>query len=212
MKREDVKDLSSFPSLSRGGARGEVRRTCSWPSGDPLMIRYHDEEWGVPLHDDRKHFEFFVLDCFQAGLSWKTVLNKRENFEKAFDRFDFRKIATYDQKKIAELLSDPGIIRNKAKVNATVVNAQRFLEVIREFGSFDAFIWRFVKGKPLVNKWKTLSQLPASSKESDAMSKELAERGFKFVGTKICYAYMQAAGMVNDHLVNCFRYKESGKG
>jgi DNA-3-methyladenine glycosylase I len=205
-------EITKHPSPSRGEAGSEVRKSCEWPSGDPLMIRYHDEEWGVPVHDDRKHFEFFLLDCFQAGLSWKTVLHKRQNFEKAFDRFDFRKIAAYDQKKIDALLSEPGIIRNKAKVHATVYNAQRFLEVIREFGSFDAFIWRFVNGKPLVNKWKTLSQIPASSRESDAMSRELSGRGFKFVGTKICYAYMQAAGMVNDHLVQCFRYREAGKG
>jgi DNA-3-methyladenine glycosylase I len=187
-----------------------MKKTCGWPSGDPLMIRYHDEEWGVPVHDDRKHFEFFVLDCFQAGLSWKTVLYKRENFHRAFDGFDFRKVAEYGPEKIAGLLADPGIIRNKAKVNATVVNAQRFLEVIREFGSFDRYIWAFVNGKPRINKWKTLQDLPSSSPESDAMSRDLAARGFKFVGTKICYAYMQAAGMVNDHLVTCFRYKGLG--
>lgn len=178
---------------------------------DPLMVRYHDEEWGVPLHDDRKHFEFFLLDCFQAGLSWRTVLHKRNNFRKSFDGFNFKKIARYDAKKIDSLLSDPGIIRNKAKINATINNAQRFLEIIDEFGSFDVFIWKFVNGTPVRNKWRNLSELPARSAESDTMSKELARRGFKFVGSTICYAYMQAAGMVNDHMVQCFRYKVVGK-
>jgi DNA-3-methyladenine glycosylase I len=185
-----------------------MKKTCDWPSNDPLMIRYHDEEWGVPVHDDRKHFEFFVLDCFQAGLSWRTVLYKRENFRKAFDNFDFRKIARYDEKKIALLLNDAGIIRNKAKVHATVNNAKRFVELQKEFGSFDAYIWQFGKGKPRRSKWKTLAELPPRSPESDLMSAALVKRGFKFVGSTICYAYMQAAGMVNDHLMHCFRYKE----
>ncbi len=170
------------------------------------MVKYHDEEWGVPVHDDRKHFEFFVLDCFQAGLSWKTILYKRRNFQKAFDNFDFRKVAKYGQADIDRLLSDAGIIRNKAKIHATVNNAQRFVETVKEFGSFDAFIWQFTGGQTLRNQWKAEGQIPPSSPESDAMSKALAERGFKFVGTKICYAYMQAAGMINDHLVHCFRY------
>ena len=185
-----------------------MKKSCDWPSGDPLMIRYHDEEWGVPVHDDRKHFEFFVLDCFQAGLSWRTVLHKRANFRKAFDNFDFRKIAKYDEAKIRSLLDDAGIIRNRAKVRATVSNARCFLEIRKEFGSFDSFIWQFVKGKTLRNKWKGLADLPARSPESDEMSKALAKRGFKFVGSTICYAYMQAAGMVNDHMVHCFRYRE----
>jgi DNA-3-methyladenine glycosylase I len=185
-----------------------MKRSCSWPSGDPLMIRYHDEEWGVPVHDDRKHFEFFVLDCFQAGLSWRTVLHKRDNFNKAFDKFDFKKIAKYDEAKVGVLLNDAGIIRNRAKILATVHNARLFLEIRREFGSFDAYIWQFVKGKPLKNKWRTLSELPSRSPESDDMSKALVKRGFKFVGSTICYAYMQAAGMVNDHLVHCYRYRD----
>jgi DNA-3-methyladenine glycosylase I len=185
-----------------------MKKSCNWPSDDPLMIRYHDEEWGVPVHDDRKHFEFFLLDCFQAGLSWKTILHKRENFRKAFDNFDFRKIARYDEKKIGLLLNDAGIIRNEAKIRATVNNAQRFLEIRKEFGNFDDYIWRFVKGKPVRNKWKTLSDLRSTSPESDLMSKDLVRRGFKFVGSMICYSYMQAAGMVNDHMLYCFRYRE----
>ena len=184
------------------------KTTCQWPSNDPLMIAYHDREWGVPVHDDRKHFEFILLDCFQAGLSWKTVLHKRENFKKAFDRFDYRKIAGYDQGKIDELLSDAGIIRNKAKIHGTVRNAQCFLEIQAEFGSFDRYIWQFTKGKAIHNKWKRLDELPSTSKESDTMSKDLIRRGFKFAGSTICYSYMQAAGMVNDHIVTCYRYKE----
>ncbi|MCX6243156.1 MAG: DNA-3-methyladenine glycosylase I [Bacteroidetes bacterium] len=185
--------------------------SCSWPSDDRLMITYHDTEWGVPVHDDRKHFEFILLDCFQAGLSWRTVLHKRKNFKKAFDNFDFRKIARYDQDKIGELLQDAGIIRNKAKINGTIQNAKSFLEIQKEFGSFDNYIWQFTNGQTLHNKWKNLGEIPATSKESDAMSKELVRRGFKFAGSTICYSYMQAAGMVNDHVVGCFRYKELKK-
>ncbi|OGU55381.1 MAG: DNA-3-methyladenine glycosylase [Ignavibacteria bacterium RBG_13_36_8] len=172
------------------------------------MIKYHDEEWGIPLHDDNKLFEFMILDAFQAGLSWSIVLNKRKSFRKAFDNFDPDKIAKYNSRKIEKLLKDPGIIRNKLKINATVTNAKEFLKVQKEFGSFDKYIWQFVGGKPIVNKWKTLKQLPAKTKESDAMSKDLQKRGFKFVGSTICYAFMQAAGMVNDHIVTCFRHKE----
>jgi DNA-3-methyladenine glycosylase I len=182
--------------------------TCEWPSVDQLMIEYHDLEWGVPIHDDRKHFEFILLDCFQAGLSWKTVLHKRNNFKKAFDQFDFQKIAKYGPGKTGALLQDAGIIRNKAKIHATIRNAGCFLEIQKEFGSFDAYIWQFTSGKTRHNKWKKLSELPATSKESDAMSKDLIKRGFKFAGSTICYSYMQAAGMVNDHLVHCSRYKE----
>jgi DNA-3-methyladenine glycosylase I len=182
--------------------------TCEWPTGDPLMITYHDREWGVPVHDDRKHFEFFLLDCFQAGLSWKTVLHKRNNFKKAFDNFDFRKIAGYGPEKIASLLQDAGIIRNKAKINGTIRNANCFLEIQKEFGSFDAYIWQFTGGKPKDNNLKKLSEMPVTSNESDAMSKDLIRRGFKFAGSTICYSYMQAAGMVNDHLVQCHRHKE----
>jgi DNA-3-methyladenine glycosylase I len=175
------------------------------------MIRYHDEEWGVPVHDDRKLFEFMVLDAFQAGLSWSTILNKREHFREAFDNFAPEVIAAYGEGKIESLLKDPGIIRNKLKVRATVSNAQAFLRIQKEFDSFDTYIWQFTGGKPLVNRWERLEQIPASSAESDAMSKDLKKRGFKFVGTTICYAFMQAAGMVNDHLVHCFRYKELSK-
>jgi len=182
--------------------------TCDWPSGDPLMIEYHDNEWGEPVHDDQKHFEFILLDGFQAGLSWKTVLHKRDNFAKAFDHFDYRKIAIYDADKIQSLLQDTGIIRNKAKINATILNAKRFLDIQNEFGSFDSFIWQFTNGKTLHNEWQKLSEIPAKSNESDVMSKELIKRGFKFVGSTICYSYMQAAGMVNDHLIHCSRHHQ----
>ena len=182
---------------------------CPWPAGKPIDEKYHDEEWGVPVHDDRKLFEFIVLDAFQAGLSWSTVLNKRENFRKAFDNFEPEKIAKYDEAKIQELLQDAGIIRNKLKVRATVTNAQAFLDIRNEFGSFDTFIWQFTGGRTRVNNWKTTEEIPVRTIESDAMSKALKKRGFKFVGTTICYAFMQAAGMVNDHLVDCFRFKEA---
>jgi DNA-3-methyladenine glycosylase I len=182
--------------------------TCEWPSGDPLMIEYHDKEWGEPVHEDRKHFEFILLDCFQAGLSWKTVLHKRKNFEKAFDHFDFSKIAQYGPEKTSVLLQDAGIIRNKAKIMATILNANCFLQIVKEYGSFDRYIWKFTGGKTLHNKWKSLAELPITSNESDAMSKDLILRGFKFAGSTICYSYMQAAGMVNDHLVQCFRHKQ----
>lgn len=177
--------------------------SCEWPSNDPLMIRYHDEEWGVPLHDDTKLFEFLVLDAFQAGLSWRTVLHKRENFRKAFDGFDAVKIARYGEKEFDRLMADAGIIRNKAKINGTIQNARCFLGVQREFGTFDKYIWQFTGGKTLSNQLQNLKAMPVSSPESDAMSKDLKLRGFKFVGSTICYAFMQAAGMVNDHLVTC---------
>lgn len=182
-------------------------KRCNWPGNDPLMIAYHDTEWGVPLHDDGKHFEFLLLDAFQAGLSWAIVLKKREGFRKAFDHFDYRKIARYDEGKITELISNPEIIRNKLKIRATVSNAQKFMEVQNEFGSFDQYIWQFTGHKTIDNKLDSLDQIPVTSPESDAMSKDLKKRGFKFVGSTICYAYMQAAGMVNDHLLECFRYK-----
>jgi len=187
------------------------QNTCSWPGNNPLMIAYHDKEWGIPLHDDMKIFEFLVFDAFQAGLSWSIVLKKREGFRKAFDHFDYKKIARYNEDKIHQLLKDEGIIRNQLKIRATVNNAQRFLEVRKEFGTFDKYIWQFTGNKPIVNKWNQLNQLPAKSTESDAMSKDLQKRGFKFVGSTICYAFMQAAGMVNDHLVDCYRYKELKK-
>ncbi len=184
------------------------RSTCAWPGSDPLMIAYHDREWGVPVHDDHKHFEFFVLDLFQAGLSWSIVLKKREGFREAFDDFDFEKIASYNEPKIQELLTNEKIIRNQLKIRATINNAQKFLEVREEFGSFDNYIWQFVDHKTIQNRFTELSQIPASTSDSDAMSKDLKKRGFKFVGSTICYAYMQAAGMVNDHMTYCFRYKE----
>ncbi len=184
------------------------KKSCDWPTNDPLMQRYHDTEWGVPLHNDRKLFEFLVLDAFQAGLSWVIVLKKRENFRKALSNFDPVKIARYDQKKIAELLKNDGIIKNRSKIEATVTNAQKFLEVKREFGSFDKYIWQFTDYKTLHNGYRGLKELPAKTKESDAMSKDLKQRGFKFVGSTICYAFMQAAGMVNDHMVHCDRYRK----
>ena len=177
-----------------------MKKRCDWPNGNELMIEYHDTEWGVPLHDDRKMFEFLMLDNAQAGLSWQTILNKRENYRKAFDNFDPAKIARYNERKIASLLKNPGIIRNRLKVRSAVTNAQAFLEIQNEFGSFDTYIWQSVNGKPIRNKWKRLKDIPATSGESDAMSKDLKKRGFKFVGSTICYAYMQSIGMVNDHL------------
>jgi DNA-3-methyladenine glycosylase I len=186
-------------------------KDCTWPSTNPLMIEYHDKEWGVPLHDDRKLFEFIILDAFQAGLSWNTILNKRKNFEKAFDNFDVKKISKYTEKKFDSLMNDAGIIRNRLKIQSTITNAKAFLLVQKEFGSFDKYIWQFTGGKTKVNKWKSLKEMPARSAESDAMSKDLLKRGFKFVGSTICYAFMQAAGMVNDHIVSCTRYKEVQK-
>jgi DNA-3-methyladenine glycosylase I len=180
---------------------------CAWPS-NPLAIRYHDEEWGVPQHDDRVLFEFLILEGAQAGLSWDTILNKRENYRRAFDGFDPERVARYDRKKIASLLRDPGIVRNRLKVAAAVKNAKAFLHTQEQFGSFDAYIWQFVAGKPKVNKWRSLKQLPARTLESDAMSKDLRKCGFSFVGSTICYAFMQAVGMVNDHALTCFRYAE----
>jgi DNA-3-methyladenine glycosylase I len=182
--------------------------TCNWPGKDPLMNLYHDKEWGIPVHDDRKHFEFLVLDAFQAGLSWAIVLKKREGFRKAFEDFNIEKIAGYSEDRISQLLKDSSIIRNQLKIRATINNAQRFLEVQKQFDSFDNYIWQFTDNKTIINQWVSLDQIPATSQESDNMSKDLKNRGFKFVGSTICYAYMQAAGMVNDHLVNCFRYKE----
>lgn len=171
------------------------------------MIKYHDEEWGVPVHDDRKIFEFLVLDAAQAGLSWRTVLYKRENYRKAFDGFDAAKIARYGAKDVERLLADPGIIRNRLKIMATIENAKAFLQVQKEFGTFDAYIWQFVGGRPIINKIRTIKDIQTTSKGSDAMSKGLIKRGFRFVGSTICYAFMQAAGMVNDHETGCFRYK-----
>lgn len=185
---------------------GKVR--CAWPGNDPLMMEYHDKEWGVPVHDDRKLFEFIVLDSMQAGLSWQTILKKRENFRRAFNNFEPRVVSRYTKKDVNRLLADSGIIRNRLKITATITNAQKFLEVQEEFGSFDKYVWKFVNHKPIINRFKKLSDLPAKTKESDAMSKELQNRGFRFVGSTICYAFMQAAGMVNDHTTGCFRYSQ----
>lgn len=182
---------------------------CAWvPLKDTLYIEYHDIEWGVPVHDDRKLFEFLLLEGFQAGLSWGTILHKRLNFRQAFDNFDPLKIARYNDEKIACLLADAGIVRNRLKVNAAVINARAFLKIQAEFGSFDAYIWRFVDGKPLKNTWKALAEIPARTLESDTLSKDLLQRGFKFVGSTIIYAHMQAIGMVNDHTMDCFRYEQ----
>ncbi|MBI4790784.1 MAG: DNA-3-methyladenine glycosylase I [Chloroflexi bacterium] len=183
-------------------------KSCAWGTTNPLMLEYHDTEWGVPVHDDQKLFEFLVLDGFQAGVSWSIVLNKRKNFRKAFHNFGVKRIAKYDAQDVERLLADAGIIRNRLKVLAAINNAQRFLEVQKEFGSFDKYIWQFVGGKPIKNKHKTLKDIPATSPESDAMSQDLRARGFQFVGSTICYAFMQAAGLVNDHVVECFRYKQ----
>ena len=188
-------------------ARGEVQVTerCRWARGDKY-IAYHDEEWGVPLHDDRALFELLILEGAQAGLSWSTILNKRDRYRKVFDGFDARKVARYGERKVAALLEDPGIVRNRLKVHAAATNAKAFLEVRKEFGTFDAYIWSFVGGGPVQNAW--IDKVPARTEQSDAMSKDLKKRGFTFVGTTICYAFMQATGMVNDHLVSCFRHAE----
>ena len=182
-----------------------LRPRCSWARNE-LSIRYHDEEWGRPTHDDRTLFEFLVLEGAQAGLSWDTILNKRDNYRRAFDHFDPQKIARYNRRKVQSLLKDPGIIRNRLKIASTVQNAKAFLQAQEEFGSFDAYIWRFTGGSPIVNSWRLGKQVPARTPESDAMSKDLKKRGFSFVGSTICYAFMQAVGMVNDHLTSCFRY------
>ncbi len=187
---------------------GQIR--CSWIR-DPLMRDYHDTEWGVPLHKDRKLFEFLVLDAMQAGLSWQIVLRKRENYRQAFHGFDPERVARYTPKRVARLLEDPGIIRNRLKIEAAIQNARCFLAVQNEFGSFDRYIWQFVEGRPRVNRFQTLKQIPARTTESDAMSKDLRSRGFSFVGSTICYAFMQAAGMVNDHIVDCFRWQQVQK-
>jgi DNA-3-methyladenine glycosylase I len=183
-------------------------RRCLWPGQDALMLEYHDREWGLPIHDDRQHFEFLVLEAAQAGLSWAIVLRKREGYRRAFAGFDPVKVARFDARKIERLTLDPAIIRNRLKIEAAVRNAKAFLEVQREFGSFDAYCWRFVDGRPKVNRWKESRQVPATSPESDAFSKDLKQRGFSFVGTTVIYAHMQAVGMVNDHLVHCFRHRE----
>jgi DNA-3-methyladenine glycosylase I len=183
---------------------------CGWATTE-LGIAYHDQEWGVPLHDDRRLFEFLILEGAQAGLSWETILRKRENYRKAMDRFDAERIARYDRRKLAALLADPGIIRNRLKVESAVTNARRALAVREELGSLDAYFWRFMDGKPKVNRWRSLSQVPATTGISDLLSRDLRARGFRFVGSTICYAFMQAVGMVNDHVVGCFRHAEVGR-
>lgn len=184
------------------------RQTCSWPKGDPLLIKYHDAEWGVPLHNDKNLFEFLSLEGFQAGLSWLTILKKRENFRNAFDKFDFNKIARYDQGKINSLLQNSGIIRNKLKIESAITNAKAFIEVRKEFGTFNQYIWNFTGGKPIHNEFESDEEIPATTELSDLISKDLKTRGFRFVGSTIVYAHMQATGMVNDHIKSCFRYKE----
>ena len=183
-------------------------KRCAWGSNDPHMIEYHDTEWGVPVHDDRLWFEFITLDAFQAGLSWQIILHKRENFRKAFHNFNVKRIAKYTAQDVKRLLADTGIVRNRLKIAATITNAQRFIEIQKEFGSFDKYIWQFVGGKAIRNKLKSIKEIPATSAESDALSKDLQARGFRFVGSTICYAFMQSGGLVNDHTTDCFRYRQ----
>jgi len=185
-----------------------TQKRCDWSTANPLMIEYHDKEWGVPMRDDKKQFEFLILETFQAGLSWNTILNKRENFAKAFDDFNYEKIALYDDKKFEMLQNNAGIIRNKLKIKAAITNAQAFIKMQEKYGSFSSYIWNFTRGKPVVNKWKKLRELPAKTELSDMISKDLKKHGFKFVGSTVIYAHLQATGIVNDHTVDCFRYKE----
>jgi DNA-3-methyladenine glycosylase I len=209
MNSVEVNSMDVNPADKRNAV--ELVR-CHWASGDELTIRYHDEEWGVPVHDDRTLFEFLILEGAQAGLSWDTILKKRENYRAAFDQFDVQRVAAYDRRKMQRLLKDSGIVRNRLKISSAVANAKAFLRVAEEFGSFDRYIWSFTGGKPRVNSRKSPRQVPAKTAESDAMSKDLKARGFNFVGSTICYAFMQAVGMVNDHLVKCFRYEVVGGG
>ena len=185
-----------------------MKKRCSWVGDDDLYIKYHDEEWGVPVYDDQKLIEFLILEGAQAGLSWITILKKRENYRKLFDNFDAKKIAQYNSKKIEELLNDAGIVRNRLKINSTISNAKAFSRICEQYGNFSEYIWSFTNGKPLINQWKSLQEIPAKSELSDKMSKDLKKAGFNFVGSTICYAFMQAVGIVNDHTVDCFRYHE----
>jgi DNA-3-methyladenine glycosylase I len=185
-----------------------IKTRCTWCGNDPLYVKYHDTEWGVPIYDDKKLFEFLILETFQAGLSWITVLRKRENFRSAFDNFDFEKIAKYDENKFEELIVNSGIIRNRLKINATITNARAFIEIQKEFGTFSKYIWAFVNKKPVLNQWAALNEIPAKTEVSDKLSADLKKRGFKFVGSTIVYAHMQATGMVNDHIVDCFRHSK----
>jgi DNA-3-methyladenine glycosylase I len=183
---------------------------CEWAGSDPLYAAYHDQEWGVPIHDDRHLFEFLILEGAQAGLSWSTILKKRSNYRTAFDNFDPALVARYDEDKIASLLANPGIVRNRLKIHAAVKNAGHFMEIARQYGSFNSYVWQFVGGRPRINAWRSLGEIPARTSESDALSKDLQRRGFSFVGSTICYAFMQAVGMVNDHTTVCYRYRELG--
>jgi len=188
-------------------SKGE-RKRCAWGTSDPLLTEYHDRDWGVPAHDEKRLYEFLVLEGAQAGLNWRTILSKRENYRRAFANFDPSRVAQFKAGDVKRLLADPGIVRNKLKVAAAVTNAQKVLEIQKEYGSFDRYIWQFVGGKPIKNNFRSVSDIPATTKESDAMSKDLRKRGFKFVGSTICYSFMQAVGLVNDHTVDCFRYNE----
>ncbi len=188
-----------------------MKNRCPWAKNDSLIIEYHDQEWGVPIHDDRLLFEFLILESAQAGLRWTLILQKRENYRKAFDNFEIEKVAAYEEPKIEELLNNSGIVRNRLKIRASVANARAILKIQKEFGSFDEYIWKFVGGKTIQNRWRTLQDVPSSTKESQLMSKNLKMRGFKFVGPTICYGFMQAVGMVNDHIIDCFRHQELNK-
>jgi DNA-3-methyladenine glycosylase I len=208
MSRRPARLTGQAVDGTMAGMKPQTKKRCPWCLSDPLYIDYHDREWGVPVHDDCKWFEFLLLEGAQAGLNWLLVLKKRENYRKAYDGFDFARIARYSEKKIDRLLTDPGLIRNRAKISASVSNARAFLKIRKEFGSFDRYIWAFTGGNPLRNCWKADSQIPARTQLSDSISNDLRHRGFKFVGSTIIYAHMQATGMVNDHLIGCFRYKE----
>lgn len=210
MKMVNNPGLGTVPDTMRNTSMTSTSKSrCPWAGSDPLYVKYHDQEWGVPVHDDRKLFEMLILEGAQAGLSWITILKKRENYRRAFSNFDAAKIARYDAKKIKTLMQNKGIVRNRLKIESTISNAKSFLAVQKEFGSFDAYIWQFVDGKPRANRWSNHLQLPAKTAESDALSKDLKKRGFRFVGSTICYAFMQATGMVNDHLTSCFRHGKS---
>jgi DNA-3-methyladenine glycosylase I len=207
--RSNSQTLAGGICCRRWNVADERRRRCTWVGiGDLLMREYHDREWGVPVHDDRKHFEFLLLEAAQAGISWSIVLKKREGYRRAFSQFDPAKVARYTGKRIEALIGDPGIVRNRMKITAAVRNARAFLSIQDEFGSFDAYCWRFVDGRPRLNRWKSMREIPATSRDSDALSNDLKHRGFSFVGSTIIYAHMQAVGMVNDHLIDCFRYRE----
>ena len=205
-KKSKIQNLKSKIEKYAGPNDGKVR--CGWCLGDPIYVKYHDEEWGTPVHDDKLLFEFLVLESFQAGLSWLTILKKRENFRKAFSNFDVKKVAKYDEKKYEALMQDAGIVRNQLKIRAAINNAQRFIEIQKEFGSFDKYVWSFVDGKQKINSLKTLKDIQPKTKISDAISADMGKRGFKFRGSTICYAFMQAVGMVDDHLDNCWRKKK----